>query len=151
MKDTLSFQTSINASAEKVWDIMLQDKTYRQWTAAFDPTSYYEGTWEKGSSMKFLGSEGNGMIAEIAENELHKFISIKQLGMIKDGIEDTVSDEAKKWANGYENYTFIENGDHTTLKVDLEMEASEETEEVKKMFSEMWPNALLKLKELCEK
>ena len=33
--DKLNFSIIINASKEKVWNTMLEDKTYRQWTEAF--------------------------------------------------------------------------------------------------------------------
>ncbi|MEK7103064.1 MAG: SRPBCC domain-containing protein [Patescibacteria group bacterium] len=150
MAEQLHFQIEINAPVKKVWDTMLEQETYKQWTAAFDPTSYYEGSWEKGSKMKFLGGSGdgmNGMIAEIAENVPHKFLSIKHLGMLKDGVEDTTSEEVKQWTPAFENYTFTEKGEQTLLEIDLEMNL---TPEYKAMFEGMWPKALLKLKEMCE-
>jgi uncharacterized protein YndB with AHSA1/START domain len=47
MKQKLHFATTINAPKEKVWDTMLQDATFRQWTALFNPngSSWYEGDW----------------------------------------------------------------------------------------------------------
>jgi hypothetical protein len=47
------YKIEINAPVEKVVDVMLglSDKgTYEQWTALFNPTSTYEGSWEKGES-----------------------------------------------------------------------------------------------------
>ena len=125
---------------------MLNQETYREWTAAFDPTSYYEGSWEKGTKIKFLSSRGGGMVSEIADNIQYKYISIKHLGEIKNGAEDTTSEEIKKWAPAYENYTFIEKGQETKLEVDMEMQTSEESIKMKEMFEGMWPKALLKLK-----
>lgn len=40
---TLNYSINIKASKEKVWDIMLSDKTYREWTKVFNPTSHFEG------------------------------------------------------------------------------------------------------------
>ena len=49
----------INAPVKKVWDTMLEDATYRQWTGAFNPGSFYKGSWEKGSKILFLGPDPN--------------------------------------------------------------------------------------------
>ena len=151
MKETMHFEITINAPVTKVWDMMLAQETYRQWTAAFEPTSYYEGSWEKGSKMKFLGAGGSGMISQIVENIPYKFISTEHLGEIKDGVIDTTSEAVKKWLPAFENYTFTDNGDSTLLQIDMEMGSSEESKQMKEMFEGMWPKALLLLKEVCEK
>lgn len=150
MKETMHFEAVINAPVSKVWDTMLGPETYKEWTQEFDPTSYYEGTWEKGSKIKFLGSEGNGMLSEIAENDLHKFISIKHLGELKNGVEDTTSDAVKMWLPAFENYTFVDKGEETQLLIDMEMESSPASASMKEMFEVMWPKALARLKEICE-
>ncbi|MDD5464401.1 MAG: SRPBCC domain-containing protein [Candidatus Moranbacteria bacterium] len=150
MNEKLHYETVINAPAQKVWDTMLDLETYKQWTKVFEPTSYYEGSWEKGSKMKFLGTGNSGMLSEIAENIPQKFISIRHIGLVTNGVEDTTSDEAKKWSQGTENYTFIEKGKETLLKIDLEFKSSEGIKEMSAMFGEMWPKALKKLKEMCE-
>lgn len=147
----MHFEATINAPVKKVWDTMLSQETYKQWTAVFEPTSYYEGSWEEGSKMKFLGASGDGMISEIAKNIPYKFISVLHLGMVKNGVEDTTSEEIKKWTPAFENYTFIEKENQTQLQVDMEMESSPESKEMKEMFEGMWPQALEKLKEICEK
>lgn len=142
----LHFTISINAPKEKVWHTMLDDKTYRKWTTAFSEGSHYKGSWEKGSKMQFLGPDGMGMFSKIEENIPYEFISIEHLGYIKDGKEDLKSKEAKVMAGAYENYTLKEKDEITNLSIDADM-----PEEYKEMFEDMWPKALLKLKELAEK
>lgn len=150
----LHFSVEINAPREKVWDTMLEDSTYRQWTEAFNPGSYYKGDWEKGSKILFLGPDPQnpqsgkegGMVSRIAENKPYEFISIEHLGIINDGVEDTTSEEAKKWTPAFENYTFKQKDGMTEVVVDMDI-----AEEMKEEFSEMWPKALEKLKELAEK
>ncbi len=56
----IQFNVNINAPASKVYDCMLginNKITYEQWTALFNPTSTYEGTWNKGSKILFLGTD----------------------------------------------------------------------------------------------
>ena len=146
----IHFEIFIKAPKKKVWDTMLEDATYRQWTNVFSPGSYFKGSWEEGSKILFLGPnpEGGGeggMVSRIKENRLYEFMSIEHLGIVKDGVEDTESEEAKKWAPAYENYTFSEKDGGTILSVDMDID-----EKHKSMFEEMWPKALEKLKELAE-
>ena len=148
--DKLHFSIVINAPKEKVWDTMLSDKTYRIWTEPFMPGSYYKGDWSKGSKILFLGpnpetGKEGGMVSRIAENKLYEFVSIEHLGIINDGVEDTTSDEVKKWTPAFENYTFKEKNGTTEVIVEMDIHA-----DYKEMFEGMWPKALQKLKELAE-
>jgi len=151
MKEKIHFDIVINAPVQKVWDTMFAQETYKEWTSAFEPTSYYEGSWGKGSKIKFLSSDGSGMVSEIAENIPYKFVSIRHLGEVHNGVEDTTSERVMKWTPAFENYTFTDNGTETHLDIDMEMPSTPETKEMKEMFEGMWPKALLKLKEICEK
>lgn len=147
--EKLHFSVDISAPKEKVWKTMLEDETYRQWTEVFGSGSHYEGNWDEGSKILFLApdQEGRmgGMVSTIAENRPQEFISIKHIGLIHDGVEDTESEEARKWAPAYENYTFTEENGRTTVAVDMDIE-----EEHQEMFQDMWAKALQKLKELAE-
>lgn len=144
------FLIVINAPKERVWHTMLDDKTYREWTTPFNPGSYYKGDWNKGSKILFMGpnpdgSGEGGMVSRIADNKPYEFISIEHLGILKNGVEDTTSEEVKKWIPAFENYTLKENNGSTELLVDIDLEES-----IVEEFSKMWPEALQKLKELAE-
>lgn len=138
-------EITINASPETVWNVMLEDETYRKWTSAFAEGSYYKGSWKQGEKILFLDPEGTGMVSVIAELQPHEFISLKHKGIIQDGLEDTESEDAKKWAPAFENYTFEENNGKTKLSIDMDI-----LDEFEEMFTEMWKNALKKLKILSE-
>jgi hypothetical protein len=149
----LQFKVSINAPANKIYDFMLgtsSKSTYEQWTSMFNPTSTYEGSWEKGNKILFIGVDENGekggMVSKIAENIPNRFVSIQHYGLLKADMEITEGPEVEKWANGYENYTFEENNGATRLTVDLDT-----NEDFLDYMNETYPKALDKLKELCEK
>ncbi|MFN8255994.1 MAG: SRPBCC domain-containing protein [Bacteroidales bacterium] len=152
MKIKAQFKVNINAPASKVFDIMLgisHKSTYEQWAALFNPTSTYEGSWNKGSKILFIGTnekgEKGGIVSEIFDNIPNRFVSIRHLGLFKDGVEITEGPEVEKWANGFENYTFEENYGITTVTVDLD------TPEVfLDYMNQTYPKALDKLKEICE-
>ena len=147
----LKFSTTINASKKKVWDTLLQDATYREWTRAFNPSgSWFEGDWSQGSRILFLGAGEHGgtagMVSRIHENRPYEYVSIEHLGFVQDGKEDTTSDAVKAWTPAFENYTLKERDGRTEVLID--MDAGDEHAQ---MFTEMWPRALATLKELAEK
>jgi hypothetical protein len=148
----LHFTIHIDAPKEKVWDLMLGDATYREWTAAFNPGSYYKGSWEQGSEIRFLGpnpakpGEEGGMVSRIKENRLHEFLSIEHYGIIQNGVEDTTSEAAKSWTPAHENYTFVEKGGGTELLIDVDA-----ADDFAADFSAMWPKALEALKEIVQR
>jgi len=124
--------------------------TYEQWTAMFNPTSTYEGNWEKGSKMLFVGidEKGNkgGMVSEIADNVLNQYVSIRHYGLVQANVEITSGPEAEKWATGFENYTFQEKDGVTDLAIEL----VGLNEDLTGYMNDAWPKALAKLKEICE-
>lgn len=149
----LRFKKEINASAQKVYETMLglKDKsTYEYWTATFNPTSSYEGSWDKGSKIHFVGVDENGkkggMASEIVEHQPANFVSIRHYGFLDGDIEITTGEQVEKWAGGHENYSFQENNGITTLTVDMDT-----IDEYLEYFNDIYPKALDKLKEISEK
>jgi 4-hydroxy-3-methylbut-2-enyl diphosphate reductase IspH len=148
----LQFIISIHAPVTKTYDYMLgitHKSTYEQWTSVFNPTSTYEGNWEQGSKILFVGvdehGEKGGMVSRIVENKPNQFVSIQHQGLLKAGMEITEGPEVDQWANGFENYTFNENNGTTTVTVDLDTAA-----DFVDYMKQTYPNALNKLKEICE-
>jgi hypothetical protein len=148
--DKLHYSIAIHAPKEKVWEKMLRQDSYREWTDAFAHGSHYVGDWNRGSKILFIAPNKNGtmsgMVSRIKESRPYEFVSIEHLGVVQDGKEDTSSEAAKVWAGALENYTFQEKDGTTQVLVDTDT-----TEQDKKMFQDLWPQALQKLKELAEK
>lgn len=149
--EKIHLTTFINAPREKVWDVMLSDATYREWTAAFHPGSYYKGSWETGAKILFLGPnpEGGGeggMVSRVAEARRPEFVSIEHLGVYGDGKEITDGPEVEGWKGAHENYTFTEKDGGTELTIDMDIKESE-----KEMMEKMWVEGLAKLKAIAER
>jgi hypothetical protein len=149
----LQFTVSINAPVTRIYDFMVginSKSTYEQWTSLFNPTSTYEGSWEKGNKILFIGvdekGEKGGMVSRIAENIPKRILSIQHYGLLKADKEITEGPEVEKWANGFENYTFEENNGTTTVTVELDT-----TDDLLGYMNQTYPKALDRLKELCEK
>lgn len=147
----LRYEVKINAPQEKVWKATTEAKNYTEWTKPFHPSSYYEGGWNQGDKIRFLGKDENGevggMLSQIDKSEYPSYISIKHYGQIVKGKEDTTSDEVKKWAPSYENYT-LEKINDTTTHFMAELDMAEEWAE---HMDTAWPKALDKLKEIAER
>src|ERR1043166_8317083 len=148
MMKKLQFKINIHAPVNKVYDFMLgisNKSTYEKWVSLFNPTSTYEGSWEKGSKILFIGADENGekggMVSRIAENIPNRFVSLQHYGILKANKEITEGPEVEKWANGFENYTFEENNGTTTITVDLDT-----AEDFTDYMNETFPKALDKLK-----
>ena len=47
------FKIAISAKPEKVWDVLWNDQTYREWTSVFSDGSHAETDWKKGSKVLF--------------------------------------------------------------------------------------------------
>ncbi|MEK8033838.1 SRPBCC domain-containing protein [Ideonella sp. DXS29W] len=141
----IQFSTFIAAPVSTVFRTMIEPGSYRQWAAAFMEGSTFEGTWQAGERIRFVGPEGDGMLSEIAANRPDEFISIRHLGFVTKGVEDTTSDAARAWAGACENYSFAAVPGGTQLTVDQDVVA-----EFEGYLSEAWPKALAKLKALSE-
>jgi uncharacterized protein YndB with AHSA1/START domain len=142
----LHYSIQIDAPREKVWEVMLNDATYREWTATFMPGSYYQGDWAEGSKMLFLGPAGEGkkdggMAAIVKENRPQEFISLEYHAEIHDGVEVPMK------GTGFENYTLQDKDGGTEVSVDLLGLPDEYAD----MFDDSWPKALETLKEIAEK
>ncbi len=85
------------------------------------------------------------MVAEIAESRENAFISIRHLGFIAKGVEDTTSEAVRAWAPAYENYTLLSSPEGTKIVVDQDVAA-----EWAEYMNEAWPKALALLKKLSE-
>ncbi|MBZ8142456.1 ATPase [Rubrivivax gelatinosus] len=142
---TVRFQIDIEAPVSTVFRTMLDPGCYRQWASAFAEGTYYEGEWRQGGRLRFLAPSGDGMLSEVAEHRPDECTSIRHLGMIAGGAEDTSSDMARAWASARETYRFVALPGGT--RVEVEQDA---TEEFVAYLADAWPKALQQLKALCE-
>jgi hypothetical protein len=86
--DRHTFKTTINASREKVWDVLWGDDTYPKWTSVFSEGSKAESDWKEGSKILFTDGKGSGMVSKIESKKSPEYMSFKHLGEMKNGVED---------------------------------------------------------------
>ena len=144
---TFKYQTEINASAEKVWDVLWNESTYSQWTHHFSPGSVMETDWEVGGKTRFLDAgRQHGMISTIERIDEPKYLIFKHLGEVANGVEDVDSDKVKAWNGSVEAYYLDVNDGKTTLRVEVDSDES-----MKEMFDNGFTKGLEIIKELSEK
>lgn len=145
----ISNDIRISAPVNKVWNTVFDPTSFGLWTEVFTKGSYYVGSLETGAPIRFLAKnkkgEIDGMVSEIAENIPHEYLSIRHLGWIFDGVDDTESEDVRSWAPAFENYRFTKDGDSTVLTVEADL-----SDEYAEMFTRLWPLALQSIKEISE-
>ena len=118
--EILNYEILINATPEKVWQVLWNAKSYMQWTQYFSPSSTMHSDWTINGRTVFLDASGAGMVSTISQLEKFKLVFFKHLGLIQDGIEDLDSDEVKKWKGVLEKYFLEDLNGKTRLRVELE-------------------------------
>lgn len=144
--EKLEYKTEIAARAAVVWETMLNQETYRQWVAKSWPESFYEGKWEAGELIRFIGPDGSGTLAEIEAVIPHQKVFARHVAVLgPGGVEDRTSEVASGWVGTTEAYALAERAGKTTVTVTIETSKAWQP-----MFDEGWPTALEELKKLAE-
>jgi len=135
----------IEASVEKVWEVLFTPASYEIWAAAFSEGIRVETNWEEGSKVVFIDSTHSGVVGTIERNINSEFLSIRYIGVVENGIEDEESDKAKHVKNAHESYSLSFKDDKTHLTIESDVE--------EKRFGAMresWKKALTVIKDLSE-
>ncbi|MFT4024196.1 MAG: VOC family protein, partial [Flavihumibacter sp.] len=147
--ERLQFNTEIDAPVSLVEEAMLGKYSYPVWTAAFNAGSHYEGGWNKGDNIKFVGADENGrkagMAAVIKERIPGRLIEIQHYGLVQGDTIITEGKAVEEWS-GMEIYRFEAHPHKTLLTVEVDV-----NDQYKDYFNKTWPEALGLLKQYAEK
>jgi len=136
---TINQKIEINASAEKVWQVLWNKDSYKKWATAFMPGSYYTGDMKPGGRIQFLDPDNNGMVSDVESVTRNEEIVFHHLFELEAGKEGRSLDDMR------EKYLLREQDGVTTLLVSSDMP--------EKYFEEMdaaTTQALQIIKELSE-
>ena len=140
----LQFQIDINATKEKVWDTLWQDKTFRLWAGLIDPGTYMTGELKEGNEVQFISAEnGYGVTSLVERLTPGEFILFRHQA---DTQEIGQQEREKEWAGGKESYWLSEKDGITTLTAAFDVPSEQE-----EYFSLNYPKALEQVKILAEK
>src|SRR6187402_437325 len=106
---TLEFKIEIEAPKEKVWKVLWDDETYRQWTAPFCEGSYAVSDWNEGSKIHFMSPNGEGMNSIIESKIPNEYMAFKHIGELKNFEELPIDSKTQEWSGAMETYRLTEN------------------------------------------
>ncbi len=141
----IEFNISINAPRQRVWDTIIGAETYPMWTSAFAAGSQVETDWKKGSEAFFTDGSA-GMYSEIMESIAAEYLSIRNLGDVKDGKKVIENGKVSEWHGAMENYTLKTIDGKTEWTVQMDVVPAYED-----YFLKVWPKAMQIVKDLAER
>ncbi|MHA3891349.1 SRPBCC family protein [Acinetobacter sp. GXMZU3951] len=145
MVEHLRYSISIDASPEKVWDILWSPDTYTEWTVYFAEGSKIQTEWKVGARALFLDTQGDGLITTILVYIPNSSVIFQYQGLLQGGIEDLSSPEVQQWQGALEQYNLEEVDGKTQLTVELET-----IDAYKDMMDQAFEHGLKRVKELAE-
>jgi len=140
---TIEKAVDVAAPPERVWDVLLDDATYRQWAAEFMPGSFAQTDWQEGSTARFLDPSGSGMLGHVVVSRRPEVVEIEYDGLVAAGEDDTDSDVARQYRGAKETYRLTRTPEGTHLVVAADM-GEEHHDDV----SAAWDRALEKVQAL---
>lgn len=136
----LQFSIDIEAPREKVWSILWDDKTFRDWANNIDEGMYMTGDLKEGNEVQFMSPNGFGVASFVSKLAVNEFVSFQHMMDTRDGEE-----REKEWTGGTESYSLTEKDGVTTLTIE-----SGTPPEQEENFTIRLPKALQRVKILAE-
>ena len=135
----------INASKEKVWDVLWSDQTLRDWASIIDEGTYMEGKLEEGNKIYFISSvNGYGVASRVEKLIVFNHVSLRHIADIKVAKDGTIEERDKQWTGGMESYKLEEIDGKVTLSVTQDVPL-----ELVEYFETKFPKALERIKVLA--
>ena len=139
----MQFSIEINATKERVWDTLWQDKTFRDWTGIIDPGTHMVGDLKEGNELQFISGNGYGVTSLVEKFVTGEFLLLRHRA---DTQEDGKQEREKEWAGGTESYSLAAKDGTTILTVAFDVPPEQE-----EYFKVNYPKALERVKVLAER
>lgn len=143
MKKMIEKTKEIQASKDKVWNVLLEDEYNRIWMAEFMEGSHAKTDWIVGHKVRFLDNNDNGIVGRIITKQPYDIIEMEYDGEVVNGEDNLDSEMAQQMKGATEKYYLSEENGVTTLNVKVDMDAT-----YYDMMSEAWDKAMDKIEEL---
>ncbi|MDD1721284.1 MAG: SRPBCC domain-containing protein [Euryarchaeota archaeon] len=144
--EKLQFSIEIKAPREKVWKVLWEDATYRDWANIIDEGQYVVGDWSEGGKIQFLYPSGSGVSSVIEKLVPNEFVSFRNAADIENWKEQPLAEKSEEWSGGTESYSLKEEDGVTTLTVAFDVPQAHKDE-----FEDKFPKALQRVKMLSER
>lgn len=135
----------INASKEKVWEVLWSDQTLRDWANIIDEGTYMTGELQEGKDVNFIGASGYGVTSRVEKLISYKHVAFKQVADITVGKDGSIGKRDKQWTGALETYDLDEHDGKVTLTSTQDV-----PDELVEMFNTRIPQSLERIKVLAE-
>lgn len=145
----IKYSIVINASREKVWGVLWNDQTFRDWANLIDDGTYMKGELKEGCEVEYISSvNGYGVTSYVEKLIFGEYVKLKHLADTKgNGTEK----REKEWTGGTESYQLTESASSTgdvLTELSIVMDVPENLVDY---FNEVYPKVMRRIKELSEK
>lgn len=139
----ISFSITISATPERVWKILWQDNTFRDWAGLIDPGTYMVGEMKEGNIIQFISSEnGYGVTSKVDKLVANEFLLLSHKSDTKN---NGTQEREEQWSGGKESYLLTQDEGKVILTVKFDV-----PEELEEMFTQLYPAALERIRTLSE-
>ncbi len=138
----MQFVIEIQAPKQKIWDVMWQDATFREWAGLIDPGTHIVGELTEGNEIQFISGNGYGVTSLVEKLIAGEFMQFRHSA---DTQNSGTEERAKEWTGGKETYTLTEANGVTSLTAVFDV-----PQELEEYFATAYPKAFAKVKELAE-
>lgn len=133
----------MNATKERVWSILWEDQSFRDWANIIDEGTFLKGDMVEGQEIEFQSSvNGYGVTSLIEKLVTNEFVLFRHHADTK---ESGQQEREKEWTGGTESYKLSEKNGVTTLTIKTEVPV-----ELVELFNDRLPKALERIKLLAE-
>ena len=140
----MRFSIGIQASRERVWAILWDDRTFRDWANLIDEGTYLQGALEEGKEIQFISAEnGYGVTSLVEKLDPNAYVLFRHSADTQDSGQEL---REKEWTGGTESYSLTERNGVTTLVVLADI-----PEDMEETFAIRLPLALERVKSLAER
>lgn len=140
----LNYMIRINASKQKIWAVLWDDHTFREWANLIDEGTYMNGELREGGEVEFISSvNGYGVTSYVEKLVPEEFVRLKHLA---DTQEYGTDQREKEWSGGSESYRLTEVDGLTELSIIMDV-----PDDLSDYFNTVYPSVLSSIKWLSEK
>ncbi len=141
--EKLHSSIEIRAAKEKIWHVLWDDKTFRDWANIIDEGTYMAGELKEGADVQFLSSSsGYGVTSFVEKLHPGEFVLFRHRA---DTQENGTRERKNEWTGGTESYSLTEQSGTTTLSIEMDLPA-----EQVETFTDRIPKVLKRIQELAE-
>lgn len=118
---TIKKEILINATRQKIWQVLFNDTFSRMWYDEFSPGAHAQTNWSLNSKVVFTDPTSNGLIGKVTQNRKLEAMIVEYTGQLVDGVEDYTSQAAQALKGKRETYRLAEQNGLVLLSISADL------------------------------